>query len=104
MARYASTNACREVFLRHYFGETECKPCGNCDNCKSEISKQSLVNRKDIQKISKALESGEKTFDEISKNVGWDHKKTKQVLSFMVRENYVESDQSEDLYSLSRKT
>lgn len=103
MARYASTNACREVFLRHYFGETNCKPCGNCDNCKSGKVKQKLVSQEDIQEVSKTLEKGEKSFSEISRSTSWDRKKTKQVLSFMLRENYVESDQSGDLYSLIRK-
>ena len=103
MARYATTNACREVFLRHYFGETNCKPCGHCDNCKSGEKEQLLVSREDIRKVTQVLESGEKSFSEITQSASWDRKKTKKVLSFMVRENYAESDQSGDHYSLLRK-
>lgn len=103
MARYASTNACREVFLRHYFGETDCEPCGYCDNCVSGEKEASLVSREDLQVITETLKSGEKSFSEISKNANWNRKKTQKVLSFMVRENYVESDPSGDHYSLLRK-
>lgn len=103
MARYASTNACREVFLRHYFGETDCKPCGNCDNCTSNRKENSLVSEQDVQSVIKTLESGQKSISEISKSTNWNHKKTHRVLSFMVRENFLESDESGDYYSLLRK-
>lgn len=103
MARYASTKVCREVFLRHYFGETDCKPCGYCDNCNSDRKKNSMVSEKDVQLIIKTLESGQKSIEEISKSTNWNRKKTHRVLSFMVRENFLESDESGDHYSLLRK-
>lgn len=103
MARYASTNACREVFLRNYFGETDCEPCGYCDNCVSGKKEANLVSREDVQTVAKTLKSGEMSINEISENANWNRKKTQQVLSFMVRENYVVSDPSGDHYSLPRK-
>lgn len=103
MARYATTNACREVFLRNYFGETDCAPCGVCDNCVSKEKGEILVSNRDVQTITKTLETGEKSLSEISQKTNWNQQKTQQVLSFMVRENYVESDPSGDHYSLPRK-
>jgi ATP-dependent DNA helicase RecQ len=38
---------CREVFLRKYFGETNCHPCGHCDKCrrtKSDTSRMLKIN------------------------------------------------------------
>ncbi|MDZ7718709.1 MAG: ATP-dependent DNA helicase RecQ [Balneolaceae bacterium] len=104
MARYASTDVCRELFLRHYFGETDCEPCGNCDNCKSEKVVRNLVSSEDVQSVAKILEKDEKSLSEISKLVQWKRDKTNKVLSFMVRENYVESDPSGEIYRLLRKT
>lgn len=100
MARYASTNACREVFLRHYFGETDCEPCGTCDNCVAVEKAISSVTKSDIQIIRNVLQNGKKSFKEISKGAKWNRKKTQQVLSFMIRENYLARDDSDDLYSL----
>jgi ATP-dependent DNA helicase RecQ len=103
MARYASTNACREVFLRHYFGETDCEPCGYCDNCTSDKNVNKLVSEKDVHLVIKMLKSGEKSLNEISKDTNWNHKKTDRVLRFMVRENFVKSNESGDTYSLLNK-
>lgn len=103
MARYALTNACREVFLRHYFGETDCKPCGTCDNCVAGEKTISSVTGNDVKAVQRALQNEKKSFSEISKKANWNRKKTQQVLSFMVRENYVEKDEVRDLYSLPGK-
>lgn len=103
MARYSSTNACREVFLRHYFGETDCEPCGYCDNCTSDKNVNKLVSEKDVHLVIKMLKSGEKSLSEISKDTNWNHKKTDRVLRFMVRENFVKSNESGDTYSLLSK-
>jgi ATP-dependent DNA helicase RecQ len=104
MARYASTNACREVFLRHYFGEMDCEPCGNCDNCSSSKKQNTLVNEKDIRLVIETLESGQKSIKQISESTNWNRKKTHRILSFMVRENFLKSDESGENYSLLSKT
>jgi ATP-dependent DNA helicase RecQ len=36
VAEYASTQGCRAVFLRQYFGEGESEPCGMCDRCRGQ--------------------------------------------------------------------
>lgn len=35
VAEYASTEECRSVFLRRYFGEPDPPKCGNCDRCRA---------------------------------------------------------------------
>ncbi len=46
MESFSKTTQCRMVNLANYFGETEDKPCGICDNCKQaktiEINKSSF--------------------------------------------------------------
>ena len=104
MERYASTNECREVFLRYYFGETNCEPCGNCDNCLSKKKTNVAVNEQDVQMVRDSLNEGEKSFNEISKHVSWNRRKTQQVLSYMVRENFLVRDESNESYSLSNNS
>lgn len=103
MSRYASTNACREVFLRRYFGETNCEPCGTCDNCVSEEKLMMSVTNSDVQIVRDVVQNEKKSFREISKSANWNRKKTQQVLSYMLRENYLENDESGDFYSLPGK-
>ncbi|MDX1641130.1 MAG: ATP-dependent DNA helicase RecQ [Balneolaceae bacterium] len=103
MARYASTNACREVFLRHYFGETDCEPCGTCDNCVAGEKTMLAVTSSDVQTVKKVLRNEKKSFNEISKMANWNRTKTQQVLSYMLRENYLENDESGDHYSIPDK-
>lgn len=33
MMRYAQTASCRMRYLQEYFGESETRDCGHCDNC-----------------------------------------------------------------------
>jgi len=103
MYRYATTSTCREVFLRQYFGETNCKPCGTCDNCISGRKSNKSVTDDDIEKVQRILKTGSKTLAEISNSLNWNRKKTHRVLSLMIRENYVEQDKIEEFYSLLNK-
>lgn len=104
MARYATTNACREVFLRHYFGETDCEPCGVCDNCTSKNREKITVSEDDIQTVRDSLKNGEQSFSEISRKVKWSSQKTRQVISYMVRENFLQTNEMGELYSLSENS
>lgn len=36
MIQYTQTKECRMVFLCNYLGDPEVKPCGHCDNCRSD--------------------------------------------------------------------
>ena len=40
MGTYLQTNQCRSQFIARYFGETDARACGICDNCLSQKSKQ----------------------------------------------------------------
>jgi DNA-binding IclR family transcriptional regulator len=62
------------------------------------------VNEKDIRLVIETLESGQKSIKQISESTNWNRKKTHRILSFMVRENFLKSDESGENYSLLSKT
>lgn len=90
MAGYASTEGCREVYLRNYFGETTADPCGNCDNCvnrnKEEIKP---VTNRDIDEIRELLKNENKTAKELQSETKWDRQKLKSVVHYMEREQLI---------------
>jgi len=90
MDGYATTQGCREVYLRTYFGETDARPCGNCDNCKY-ISKEKIdaVTDSDINQVKEVLMSGAKDIESIQNRVEWKREKLKQVIEFMQREQLI---------------
>lgn len=88
--RYAETSECREVFLRTYFGETDCDSCGRCDNCKEKERKSKEITKEDVIEAEKAFRESEYTTKELATQLKWNQDKTKRVLSFMVRENKVD--------------
>ncbi len=89
MARYAVTSECREVFLRTYFGETDCKPCGNCDNCRAKSKRDVSISNRDLEKIIGYLAEGDKSAREIAEHTGWTSEKLKKAVSYMVREEMI---------------
>jgi ATP-dependent DNA helicase RecQ len=103
MDGYASTQGCREVYLRTYFGETDARPCGNCDNCKY-ISKEKLgaVTDSDIKKVKEILMSGAHDIQTIQNRTDWDREKLKQVIEFMQREQVITTvEEKKETYKLS---
>jgi ATP-dependent DNA helicase RecQ len=105
MERYAVTKECREVFLRHYFGETGCKPCGHCDNCKSASNDgRFTINNQDVDLIRECLSEEEKSIQEIANQTGWKRVKLKKVIKHMLRENIITADESDrHTYRLSNR-
>ncbi len=104
MARYALTSECREVFLRTYFGETNCKPCGNCDNCRAENKNDVTISNSDLDEIRNYLEDGEKSVKEIAKHTGWHQEKLKKTVLYMVREELlVVSETNSENYRLRNR-
>ncbi len=103
MDGYATTQGCREVYLRTYFGETDARPCGNCDNCKYiNTDKIDSVKSSDIRKVKEILMSGAKDIEAIQKRVEWNREKLKQVIEFMQREQIVKRVEDEgESYKLS---
>ncbi len=103
MEGYATTKGCREVYLRTYFGETEAKPCGNCDNCRSaESVDHHPVTDAEINKVRELLMSGEKDIDTIQRRTRWRREKLKQVIEFMEREEVItKAEEGNETYRLT---
>lgn len=90
MEGYATTNGCREVYLRNYFGETNAEPCGYCDNCKSSKMENSLsIVASDINKVQELLKVKPRTPDELKNETRWNSEKLKSVVNYMEREQIV---------------
>lgn len=91
MIRYAETTQCREVFLRNYFGETDCIPCGKCDNClQRQRPDPKELSKNDIGQVKTLLKTKKYSSEAISSELKWNIKRTKRVISFMVREELIE--------------
>lgn len=90
MAGYATTNGCREVYLRNYFGETSAEPCGYCDNCVA-LKKQGIepVTDNDVGEIRELLKGENKTADELQSETKWNREKLKNVVQYMEREQMI---------------
>lgn len=104
MNRYALTSHCREVFLRTYFGETDCEPCGKCDNCVSGKEGVDEIQKEDIRKIVECIKDQNRSVEELSKLTGWHPSKLKRVLNHLEREEHimkVEESVDRNLYRLS---
>lgn len=86
MKGYISTENCREVYIRHYFGEENVEACGHCDNCLNTDSATFPIKYEEIKKIRNVLEEGSLSFTEIAKRVDWNKERTKHLLSYLLRE------------------
>ena len=97
MQGYIETEGCREVYIRRYFGEHNVSVCGHCDNClKSSNINYSAdsTSDSDVRRLRNVLNDGAKTFGEIRSEFGWSVARTKQSLSYLMREKKVESEQN----------
>ncbi len=92
MIGYIETESCREVYIRQYFGEEQVTACGHCDNCLSNDEQQSAVSDSDILRLKEELADGAKTFNQIRSVFGWSEARTKQSLSYLMREQKVISE------------
>lgn len=89
MNGYIETESCREVYIRHYFGEEEVSDCGHCDNCLSGKERSIIISDSDIIRLKDLLSREAKTFDQIRSEFGWSEARTKQSLSYLMREQKV---------------
>lgn len=106
MVRYVETKECREVFLRNYFGETNCNPCGKCDNClRKQNGPKEGSTREEITSVKSLLQKQDYSAEEIGRKLKWDRNRTKRVISFMVREEIVQykKENSKRLYSMFKR-
>lgn len=106
MNRYAVTSHCREMFLRTYFGETNCEPCGKCDNCVAENNKTEELQREDVEIVVAYMKNHNRSITELTKYTGWKISKLKRVLNHLEREEQimkVEESTNENIYRLSMR-
>lgn len=89
MNRYALTSHCREVFLRTYFGEINCEPCGKCDNCMSGKGSVKVIQKEDVKRIVDCIKVQNRSIEELSKLTGWNSSKLKRVLKHLEREDQI---------------
>ncbi len=103
MQLYSQTKSCREVFLRRYFGESSVSPCGHCDNCLKRVQADKYnPDKKDIERVRKLLENRKLSLNELEKETKWSGKYTKRIVSFLVREDKIRSNNDPvPLYSWS---
>ena len=86
MKGYISTEDCREVYIRHYFGEENAEACGHCDNCLGTNDAAASIKNEEIHRIKKVLKEGSLSFKEIAKRAGWNNARTKRLISYLLRE------------------
>lgn len=104
MVRYARTRVCREVFLRRYFGEDKCEPCGNCDNCTAKAADKNSISEKDIRLLKELLREKDKSAKELIALSGWKKDKLKLIIHYLQRENIIQIiEGKETTYRLSMR-
>lgn len=92
MKGYVETEGCREVYIRHYFGENDVKACGHCDNCLLSDTIDRSFTAVELKQIRKLFRGGPLTLNEIAKKSGWAKSKVKKMVSYLVREQKLSVD------------
>ncbi|TVQ64573.1 MAG: RecQ family ATP-dependent DNA helicase [Balneolaceae bacterium] len=92
MERYAVTAECREVFLRTYFGETDCLPCGKCDNCSRANRTEEEITDEEAEFIAGYLTEGSMSIGELQNRSGWSRSKLRRVVELLIREQIIVPD------------
>lgn len=103
MNEFVHSETCREVFLRNYFGDTENKPCGHCDNCLKNNRKDSRsgVETELIEKTIALLSKQDMSLEMIKENLHINSEQAQSILSFLVKENRIQvSKTDQSCYSL----
>lgn len=96
MKGYIETESCREVYIRQYFGERDVEACGHCDNCLPSNGEERigyLPDRKQMERIREILQDGGKGMNELVQLTRWNRRQLKELLSHLIRENKVASEQ-----------
>ena len=89
MEGYIQTEKCREVYIRHYFGEQNVASCGHCDNCLASEEPTPYIVDADLLSIKQALRKGGKTIEQLCRQFGWRKARVKKTLSYLLREEKV---------------
>lgn len=91
MHGYATTDTCREVYLLKYFGQTDAKPCGKCDNCTRQRSTYS-VKDEDVGTLYQLLIQQGESLEQIQTQLNWSQKRITATLNHLIKENVIELD------------
>lgn len=92
MHGFIKTEDCREVYLRHYFGDTGAKACGHCDNClrASEAhTAGATVTSQQIERIRDLLAVEERNHTQLQKESGLSGKQVLAVLNHLRNEEKI---------------
>lgn len=102
MNEFVNSDTCREVFLRHYFGDMENKPCGHCDNClKNNEVPKSQLDTELMEKVIKLLSERDCSMKTIQSHLDISSEQTRFILSFLIKENRIRVSSTDKLsYSL----
>lgn len=104
MDRYAATSQCRDVFLRHYFGETDTEPCGHCDNCLKAKKDVTNISREEIATVKDVLKEQDQSIFDLQKQTKWPSDKLQGVIRYMIREDLISSvNEDETVYRLTER-
>jgi ATP-dependent DNA helicase RecQ len=96
MIAYTEITGCRSKFINKYFGDTNAKPCGICDNClnaapkelsAAEFRKFSSLIFESLQTRSRSTEELLAELKELKKEKAW------KILEFLQAEDKIEFDQ-----------
>jgi ATP-dependent DNA helicase RecQ len=90
MHGYARTNECRERYLLMYFGQTEAKHCGRCDNCVRKETDGSY-DTKMVQRVLNLLTTGVSE-TELIHHTKFHKKAVHQIINHLIREGLIEAD------------
>ncbi|GAA5521615.1 RecQ family ATP-dependent DNA helicase [Aliifodinibius salicampi] len=101
MQGYIETEGCREVYIRQYFGESQVRPCGHCDNCLSEKKGEVQFMDSDLLSIKQALSKGGKTIPHLCRQFGWSRSRVKKSLSYLIREEKVKVNEEKYIWANS---
>lgn len=92
MTGYIKTDGCREMYLRTYFGEQKVAPCGHCDNCLNRQKQNTNIpSGSEIRALKDQLQDNAMDLNEIKQKLQWHPQKIQQSLSYLLRENKVET-------------
>ncbi len=91
---------CRSKMIAGYFDDKNIRQCGICDNCLR--NKEIIVTNEEFRKINDGIKNlisrAEMTTEELIRNLpGFNQKKIKKILNFLVEENLLEVTQKGEL-------
>lgn len=96
MQQYIETSGCREKFLRVYFGETDARDCGHCDNCLAKHNPSPAApTNEETALVRKVLEHGTFSLDEIKQKTGLSASVVRYIVRLLAGENRIEKVEEE---------